>query len=69
MILSKVSMSFVNTFYNVCVVGDFNFPTSKWDGEWSATKGNIFVECVRDAFLTQMFLNPLEEERDKPQIC
>ena len=37
----------------IYIVGDFNYPSVRWDGEWSNNKDNDFVECVRDVFLTQ----------------
>ena len=33
----------------IYVVGDFNYPSVRWDDEWSNNKDNEFVEC-----LTQM---------------
>ena len=45
------------------MVGDFNFPIVKWDGEWSGIKNNMFVECVKDAFLTQMVSKPTRRRK------
>ena len=51
------------------MVGDFNFPTVKWDGEWSGIKNNMFVECVKDAFLTQMVFKPTRgREEQTPDL-
>ena len=47
----------------MCIVGNFNFPTVKWDGEWSVIKDDMFVECVRDAFLTQMVSKPTRRRK------
>ena len=43
----------LNNYDKICIVGDFNYQSVRWDGEWSI-KDNEFVECVWDAFLTQM---------------
>ena len=45
-------------YTKVCIVGDFNFPTIKWKGEWSGNNDNDFIECIRDAFLIQMVVKP-----------
>ena len=45
-------------YKKVCIVGDFNFPTIKWKGEWSGNNDNDFIECIRDAFLIQMVVKP-----------
>ena len=39
-------------FTKVCIVGDFNFPTIKWKGEWSGNIDNEFIECIRCLFNT-----------------
>ena len=44
----------LNNYDKICIVGDFNYPSVRWDGEWSNNKDSKFVECVRCAFLTQM---------------
>ena len=36
----------------MCIVGDFDFPIG--NGAWSGIKDNMFVKCVRDAFLTHI---------------
>ena len=43
----------LNNYDKICIVGDFNYPSVRWDGEWSNNKDNKFAECVRDVFLTQ----------------
>jgi hypothetical protein len=45
-------------FDKVCIFGDFNYPSVCWDGAWSSTKDNQFVESIRDAFLHQMVRQP-----------
>ena len=42
----------------ICNVGGFNYPSVRWDSEWSSNKDKKFVECVRDAFLTQTVKKP-----------
>ena len=44
-------------FDKICIVGDFNYRTVNWNGEWSNESDEKFVECVRDAFLSQMVTN------------
>ena len=41
-----------NNYDKIYIVGDFNYPSVRWDGEWSNNKDE-FVECARDVFLTQ----------------
>jgi hypothetical protein len=48
----------IRQYDKVCIVGDFNFPSIKWTGEWTGQNGNEFVECVRPAFLTQVVTQP-----------
>ena len=48
----------IQKFDKVCITGDFNFPNVRWDGEWSGDKNNIFIECIRDAYLLQKVKNP-----------
>ena len=43
----------LNNYDKIYIVGDFNYPSVRWDGEWSNNKYKEFVECVRDVFLTQ----------------
>ena len=43
---------------NNYIVRDFNYPSVRWDGEWSNNKYKEFVECVRDVFLTQTVKKP-----------
>lgn len=46
------------SFDKVCIIGDFNYPSVCWEGAWSSTKDNRFVESTRDAFLHQMVRQP-----------
>jgi len=48
----------LNNYDKIYIVGDFNYPSVRWDGEWSNNKDNEFVECVRDVFLTQTVKKP-----------
>ena len=43
-------------FDKICIVSDFNYRTVNWNGE-SSKRDEKFVECVRDAFLSQMVTN------------
>ena len=52
-LLNLMKSDSLNDYDKICIVGDFNDPSVRWDGEWSNKKNNEFVECVRDAFLTQ----------------
>ena len=40
----------LNNYDKIYIVGDFNYPSVRWDGDWSNNKDNEFVECVRDVF-------------------
>lgn len=48
----------LNKYDKVCIVGDFNFSTVSWQGSWTSTKDEQFKECIRDAYLHQMVVNP-----------
>ena len=53
----------------MCIVGDFNFPSIKWNGELSGNTENEFVECIRDAFLSQVVKHPTKRREDqKPSL-
>ena len=43
----------IQCYNKICIMGDFNFPSAKWDGTWSGDRNNQFIECIRDAFLIQ----------------
>ena len=43
----------LNNYDKIYIVGDFNYPSIRWDAEWSNNKDNEFVEYVRSVFLTQ----------------
>ena len=56
-------------FDKVCIVGDFNFPSMKWDGSWEGEENNDFMECLRDSFLTQKVKKPTRHRQgEKPNI-
>ena len=56
-------------FDKICIVGDFNYRTVNWNGEWSNESDEKFVECVRDAFLSQMVTNVTRRrERQTPSL-
>ena len=44
----------LNNYDKIYIVGDFNYPSIRWDAEWSNNKDNEFVEYVRSVFLTQV---------------
>ena len=64
-----IKCKLVNTFDKVCIVGDFNFPIVEWDREWPGIKDKCLWNALEMLFSPKWFQNPLEEERDKPQIC
>ena len=39
----------IKPYDKVCIVGDFNFPSIKWNGEFSGNTENEFVECTHNA--------------------
>lgn len=52
-----------------CIVGDFNFPSIKWDDRWEGEDNDKFVECIRDSFLTQKVKNPTRHrKRETPNL-
>ena len=53
-----LSNDYIKTFKKVCIVGDFNFPSIKWDGVWTGIQDNEFIECIRDATLIQIVSKP-----------
>ena len=56
-------------FDKVCIVGDFNFPSIKWDGSWEGDENNDFIECIRDSFLIQKVKKPTRHRQgEKPNI-
>ena len=36
----------LNNYDKIYIVGYFNYPSVRWDGEWSNNKDNKFVECL-----------------------
>ena len=53
----------------MCIVGDFNFPSMKWNGEFLGNTENEFVECTHDAFLIQVVKHPTRKrEGQKPSL-
>ena len=49
---------YISKYRKICIVGDFNYPSIKWNGEWTGPQDNELIECIRDAHLTQMVSNP-----------
>ena len=47
-----------HAFNKICILGDFNYPATKWQGEWTGDKDNELIECIRYAFLLQMMSKP-----------
>ena len=48
----------LNSFDKIILAGDFNYPTIDWEGGWTGTKDEIFVESLRDGFWTQHVNQP-----------
>ena len=48
----------------ICIAGDFNYPKISWDGT-NSNKGDneIFVECLKDAYLIQKVTKPTRNVR------
>ena len=38
----------------ICIIGDFNYPSIKWNGILTHDRDFEFVEAIRDAYLYQM---------------
>ena len=62
----------ISKYNKVCIMGDFNYPKLKWDGtdlfnqeEDQENKENIFVECLRDAFLIQNVQKPTRNRENQ----
>ena len=55
----------LGTHDKVCIVGDFNFPTINWKGEWTNEENNTFCESLRESFLCQMVTNPTRRRGDQ----
>ena len=71
-LLKLLKSDLLNNYDTICIVGDFNYPSVRWDSEWSSNKDNEFVECVRDTFLTQMVKKKKKKlggEKAIPLIC
>ena len=48
----------------ICIAGDFNYPKIKWDNEGkNAGENEIFVECIKDAYLFQKVNKPTRNVR------
>ena len=43
---------------NICTMGDFNYPSNKWNGILTHVRDFEFVETIRDAYLYQMVTKP-----------
>ena len=52
-LLNLMKSDLLNNYDKIYIVGYFNYPSVRWDGEWSNNKDNELVECFRDVFLTQ----------------
>ena len=52
-LLKLMKSDLLNNYDKIHIVGDFNYPSFRWDDEWSNNKDNEFVDCFRDVFLTQ----------------
>ena len=46
----------------ICIAGDFNYPKVKWEGINNG-ENEEFVECLKDAFLTQKVTKPTRNVR------
>ena len=42
---SLLKSNVIDEYKKVCIVGDFNFPTIRWQGVWSSEFDNDFIEC------------------------
>ena len=42
----------------ICIMGDFNYPSIKWNGILTHDRYFEFVEAIRDAYLYQMVTKP-----------
>ena len=59
----------IKSYDKTLIVGDFNYPTVNWNGDWSSTKDEVFLECIRDAFLHQMVVYPTRHrEGQRPTL-
>ena len=61
MMLSDV----LKCYDKICVMGDFNYPNVCWQGNWTSTKDETFIECIRDAYLYQMVKAPTRRRGDQ----
>ena len=43
----------LNPFDKIILTGDFNYPNLDWEGGWTGTKNETFMESIRDGFWTQ----------------
>ena len=79
-LLKLMKSDLLNNYDKIYIVGDFNYPSIRWDAQWSNNKDNEFVEYVRSVFLTQMVKRRRRErkrkekkklgrEKDIPLIC
>ena len=54
----------LNKYDVICIAGDFNYPKIKWEGGGQETGENdLFVECLKDAFLEQKVTKPTRNVR------
>ena len=42
----------------ICIMGDYNYPSIKWNGILTHDRDFEFVEAIRDAYLCQMVTKP-----------
>ena len=53
----------------ICMMGDFNFLSIKWDGSYSGEKAEIIQENLNNAFLIQQVKNPTRRrEGQRPTL-
>ena len=43
----------IKKYHKVCIMGDFNFSSVNWNGQWTNEEDNEVIENIRDAFLIQ----------------
>jgi hypothetical protein len=47
----------VSRYDKICILGDFNYPTVRWDGVWTGEKSDKIIKQIQDAYLMQMVEN------------
>ena len=66
-LLKLMKSDLLNNYDKIYIVGDFNYPSVRWDGEWSNNKDNEFVECVRVLFLKQTVKKKKKKKKKKKE--